>query len=156
MALAHCAIKQGKVAAEHIAGQAVEYAPQALPQVVWSDPQIASVGLTEAAAQAAGYDTISERFPLAANGRALTLNTNAGFAHVVAERDSGVILGVTLVGEGAETAIAEAALALEMGATLIDLAETLHPHPGLSEPLQEAIETALGLPIHMLPKTSQR
>ena len=155
-ALAHCAIKQGKVAAEHIAGQAVEYAPQALPQVIWSEPQLASVGLTEAAAKVAGYDTISERFPMAANGRALTLNMNAGFAQIIAERDSGIILGVTLLGQGAEIAIAEAALAIEMGATLVDLAETLHPHPGLSEPLQEAVETALGLPVHMLPKTPSR
>jgi dihydrolipoamide dehydrogenase len=148
--LATVAIKQAKVAAEHLAGKAVEYAPQALPRVAWTDPPIASVGLTAAEAEAAGYEVMTGRFPLAANGRALTLDAADGLALIVAERASGVLLGVTLVGAGAEVAIGEAALALEMGATLTDLAETLHPHPGLSEPLQEAAEAALGLPVHVL------
>ena len=73
----------------------------------------------------------------------------SGAGDVVAERVSGVLLGVTLAGAGAETLIGEAALALELGATLTDIAETLHPHPGLGEPLQEAAEAALGFPVHI-------
>jgi dihydrolipoamide dehydrogenase len=80
----------------------------------------------------------------------MTLKAGEGFALVVAEQGSEVLLGVTLVGAGAEILISEAALALEMGATLTDLAETLHPHPGLGEPLQEAAEAALGWPVHVL------
>lgn len=147
--LATTAIKQAKVAAEHIAGKATQYAPQAIPQVAWTDPVLATVGLTTEAAKAAGYDVITARFPLAANGRALTLDNSDGMALVVAEKDSEVLLGVTLVGVGAESVIGEAALALELGATLTDLAETLHPHPGLAEPLQEAAEAALGFPVHI-------
>ncbi|MDX1521076.1 MAG: hypothetical protein R3264_05580 [Anaerolineae bacterium] len=88
--------------------------------------------------------------PLAANGLALTLGSKEGFALLVAEKKTEILLGVTLVGPGAITLIGEAALALEMGATLTDLAETLHPHPGLGEPLQEAAEVALGMPVHVL------
>jgi dihydrolipoamide dehydrogenase len=148
--LATLAIKQAKVAAEHLAGRPAQYAPQAIPQVAWTDPPLAAVGLTADEAQAVGYEVVTARFPLAANGRALTLDAAEGFALVVAEQDSEVLLGVTLVGAGAEILISEAALALEMGATLTDLAETLHPHPGLGEPLQEAAEAALGWPVHVL------
>lgn len=148
--LATLAIKQAKVAAEHLAGRPAQYAPQAIPQMAWTEPPLAAVGLTAAEAQAVGYEVVTARFPLAANGRALTLNAAEGFALVVAEQGSEVLLGVTLVGAGAEVLISEAALALEMGATLTDLAETLHPHPGLGEPLQEAAEAALGLPVHIL------
>jgi dihydrolipoamide dehydrogenase len=147
--LAHVAFKQGKVAAEHIAGLPTAYAPQAVPRVAWTDPQVAAVGLTATEAEAMGYKVATGRFPLAANGRALTLNTNQGFVQVVAEQESELLLGVTIVGPGAETVIGEAALALEMGATLTDLAETLHPHPGLGEPLQESAEAALGIAIHI-------
>jgi dihydrolipoamide dehydrogenase len=148
-ALANVAFKQGKVAAEHIAGQPSQYAPQAIPRVAWTDPQVAAGGLMAAEAEAAGYEIVSGRFPMAANGRALTLNTNQGFVQVVAERESQVLLGATIVGPGAETLIGEAALALEMGATLTDLAETLHPHPGLAETLQEAAEAALGRAVNI-------
>jgi len=148
--LATLAIKQAKVAAEDLAGRPVQYAPQAIPRVAWTEPEVASVGLTAAEAEAEGYPVVTGRFPLAANGRALTLGAAEGFALVVAEQATGVLLGVTLVGQGADILIGEAALALEMGATLIDLAETLHPHPGLGEVLQEVAEVALGLPVHVL------
>jgi dihydrolipoamide dehydrogenase len=147
--LATLAIKQAKVAAEHLAGRPVQYAPQALPRVAWTDPVLASVGLTATQAETAGYEIVSARFPLAASGRALTLDAGDGFAVVVAERASGVLLGVTLAGAGAESIIGEASLALELGATLTDIAETLHPHPGLGEPFQEAAEAALGFPVHI-------
>lgn len=147
--LAHIAFKQGKIAAEHIAGRPTQYAPQAVPRVAWTDPQVAAVGLTEAEAKAAGYTVITGRFPLAANARALSLNGAQGFVQTVAEQDNDVLLGVTIVGPDAEALIGEAALAMEMGATLTDLAETLHPHPSLSETLQESAEAALGLAIHI-------
>ncbi|MEW5957104.1 MAG: FAD-dependent oxidoreductase, partial [Chloroflexota bacterium] len=136
--LASVAIKQGKIAAEAIAGLPVQYAPQAIPRVAWTDPEVAAVGLTAAEATAAGYKVVTGRFPLAANGRALTLDDKDGFVLTVAEQESGVLLGITLVGQDAEMLIGEAALALEMGATLTDLSETLHPHPGLGEALQES------------------
>jgi dihydrolipoamide dehydrogenase len=147
--VAYTAIKQGKVAAEHLAGRPAQYAPQAVPRVAWTDPPVAAVGLTAAEAEAAGYKVVTGRFPLAANGRALTLNAGEGFVQTVAEQDSEVLLGVTIVGAQAATLIGEAALALEMGATLTDLAETLHPHPGLAETLQEAAEAALGIAVHI-------
>ncbi len=148
--LATAAIKQAKIAAEDLAGLPVEYAPQAIPRVAWTDPPVASVGLTSAEAEAAGYTVTTGRFPLAASGRALTLNAPDGVALVVAEKDSGVLLGATLVGAQAGDLIGEMTLALEMGATLTDIAETLHAHPGLGEALQEASEAALGAAVHLL------
>ncbi len=147
--LAHIAIKQAKVAAEAMAGLPAQYAPQAVPRVAWTDPPVAAVGLTTAEAESAGYEVVTGRFPLAANGRALTLDSAEGFVQTVAEKDSGVLLGVTIVGAQADSLIGEAALALEMGATLTDLAETLHPHPSLGETLQESAEAALGIAVHI-------
>jgi dihydrolipoamide dehydrogenase len=147
--LAGLAIKQGKVAALALANQPARFEPQAVPWVAWTDPQIAAVGFTPAQAQAAGYQGVSGRFPLGANGRALTLNAADGFALVVAEKESGVLLGVTIVGRQAEALIGEVALALEMGATLTDLAETIHPHPSVSESFMEAAEAALGIAVHI-------
>jgi dihydrolipoamide dehydrogenase len=148
--LATAAIKHGKVAAEALAGLPSQYAPQTVPRVAWTDPEVAMVGYTAAEAEAQGYSVLSGRFPLAANGRALTLDAPEGMVLTVAERESGVILGVTVVGQRAGELIGEAALAIEMGATLTDLAETLHPHPGLSETLQEAAEAALGVTVHLV------
>jgi dihydrolipoamide dehydrogenase len=147
--LAHVAIKQAKVAAEAMTGLPAQYAPQAIPRVAWTDPPVAAVGLTASEAETAGYEIITGRFPLAANGRALTLDSAEGFVQTVAEKDSGVLLGVTIVGPQADSLIGEAALALEMGATLTDLAETLHPHPSLGETLQESAEAALGIAVHI-------
>jgi len=154
-ALAHVAMKQGKVAAENIAELTSKFWAQAVPRVIWTEPQIATVGLTVQQAEAAGYQVVSGRFPLGANGRALTLNAPEGFVLTVAEQASEVLLGITIVGEQAETLIGEAALAVEMGATLTDLAETLHPHPGLGEALQESAEDALGSAVHILNKRRQ-
>ncbi|MCW5851650.1 MAG: FAD-dependent oxidoreductase [Anaerolineae bacterium] len=144
------AIKQAKVAAESLAGRRVQYAPQAIPHVAWTDPPVAAVGLTQAEAEAQGYPVVAGRFPLAANGRALSLDQTEGSVLTVADRDSGVLLGATIIGARAGDLVGELALALEMGATLTDLAETLHPHPGLPELLQESAETALGAAVHVL------
>ncbi len=144
------AIKQAKVAAEAIADLPVAYAPQAIPYVAWTDPEVAFVGLTAQQAEDLGYQPITGRFPLAANGRALTLNASLGVVLTVAEASTQVLLGVTILGPSASHLIGEAALAIEMGATLTDLAETLHPHPGLGEALQESAEAALGKVIHIM------
>ncbi len=150
--MADRAMKQGKVAAAVIAGQAAEYAPQAMSKVVWTEPEIAAVGLTVVEAEAAGYAVRTGHFPMAANGRALMLNGGAGFVSTVAEKESGVLLGATIVGPRAAELIGEMALALEMGATLIDVAETLHLHPGVSETVQESAEGALGTVVHIMHK----
>ena len=126
-ALASVAIEQAKVAVEAMNGARVQYAPLATPLVALTAPEIASVGFAPLAAQVAGYRTVTGRFPLAANGRALTLGTNAGLALVTADADNETLLGVTLVGPRAGELIGQAALAIEMGATLTDLSEILTP-----------------------------
>jgi dihydrolipoamide dehydrogenase len=150
--LASIAIKQAKVAAEVIAGQRVQFAPLVTPLVVHTTPELATVGYSAAEATHAGYNIISGRFPLAANGRALTLAADNGVALVVANADDGVLLGATLVGPRAGDLIGQAALAIEMGATLTDLDEILYAHPSLSEALQEGVESTLGRAIHILAK----
>ncbi len=149
-ALASVAIKQGKVAAEVLAGQRVQFAPLVTPLVVHTTPELATVGMTSAEATAAGYAPVSGRFPLAANGRALTLGADNGVALLVASKEDGVVLGATLVGPRAGDLIGQLALAIEMGATLTDLSEMLYAHPSLSETLQESAESALGKAIHIM------
>ncbi|GHO75690.1 dihydrolipoyl dehydrogenase [Ktedonobacter sp. SOSP1-85] len=152
--LASVAMKQGKVAAEVLSGQRVQFAPLAIPRVVHTQPEFASVGYTLEEATQAGYKVKSARFPLAANGRALTLNADNGAVFVIASADDEVLLGATLVGTRAGDLIGQVALALEMGATLTDLSEILYAHPGLSETLLESAEGALGHAIHMLNKNA--
>ena len=152
--LASVAMKQGKVAAEVLSGQRVQFAPLAIPRVVHTQPEFASVGYTLEEATQAGYKVKSARFPFAANGRALTLNADNGVAFIVASADDEVLLGATLVGARAGDIIGQVALALEMGATLTDLSEILYAHPGLSESLLESADGALGHAIHMLNKNA--
>jgi len=151
-ALASIAIKQAKAAAEVISGQRVQFAPLVTPLIVHTTPELATVGYSSDEARDAGYNIVSGRFPLAANGRALTLGANNGVALVVANADDGALLGATLVGARAGDLIGQMALAIEMGATLTDLAEILYAHPSLSEALQEGVESALGRAIHVLSK----
>ena len=150
-AWAHRAYRQGKVAAEVIAGRPAAFDARCVPAVVLGEPELASAGLGLDAARAQGYDAVLHRFPWAASGRALTLGASDGQTLVVADRASGVLLGVHIAGAGAGELIGEAALALEMGATVEDVALTIHPHPTLSEGIAEAAELALGLPTHSLP-----
>jgi dihydrolipoamide dehydrogenase len=152
-ALASIAIKQAKVAAEVLSGQRVQFAPIVTPLVVYTTPELATVGYSAEEATHAGYNIVTSRFPLAANGRALTLGTDSGVAMLVANTGDGALLGATLVGPRAGDLIGQAALAIEMGATLTDLSEILYTHPGLSETLLEAAEGALGRAIHVLAKT---
>lgn len=148
--LAHKASYQGKIAAEHLAGQSSAADALAIPAVIFTDPEVASVGLTEADARERGYEPVVGRFSFQANGRALSLGDAVGEAIVVADQSSGLLLGVHVVGPEASTLIAEGTLALEMGATLTDLALTIHAHPTLPEVLMEAAESALGQPIHSM------
>ncbi|HAH05853.1 MAG TPA: dihydrolipoyl dehydrogenase [Elusimicrobia bacterium] len=148
--LAHKASREGILAARAAAGEPVE--PVGLiPSAVYTDPEVASVGETEAQARARGADVLVGRFPFSANGRAQTMREAEGFVKVVGDKADARLLGVGIVGPDASDLIGEAALALRMKATLRDLAETVHPHPTLSEALMEAAEAALGECIHLPP-----
>jgi dihydrolipoamide dehydrogenase len=147
-ALASRAIKQGKVAAEVIAGQRVQFAPLVTPLVVHTTPEIALVSTD---AGHTGEALMTGRFPLAANGRALTLGTDNGVALLTAAQD-GTLLGATIVAPRAGDLIGQLVLALEMGATLTDLSEILYAHPGLGEITLEAAENAMGKAIHSVNK----
>ncbi len=149
--LAHKATAEGKVAAEVIAGQPVAYDVSVIPAIVYTDPEIAWCGLTESEAKQKGLDVEVSRLPWRASGRALTLNAPDGLTKLIFDRKTQRLLGVGLVGRGAENLIAEGALAVEMGTVAHDLALTVHPHPTLSETLSEAADVFLGLPIHTLP-----
>jgi dihydrolipoamide dehydrogenase len=149
-ALAHKASYEGKVAAEAIAGHPSEVDYRAMPLVVFSDPEIASVGLSETEAKEKGKNLAVGKFMFAANGRALSLNAGEGFLKIIADKDSGVILGCQVVGVEASNLIAEMGLAIELGATLEDVALTIHAHPTLGEIVMEAAEGALGQAIHQL------
>lgn len=151
-ALASIAMKQGKVAAEALSGQRVQFAPLVTPLVVHTTPELATVGYSASQATEAGYTITTGRFPIAANGRALTLGADNGVAMLIASADDGVLLGATIVGPHAGDLIGQAALAIEMGATLTDLSEILYAHPGLSETVLESAENALGRAIHIVAK----
>jgi len=150
--LASVAIKQGKVAAEVMCGQRVQFAPLTIPLVVHTTPELATVGLTVDAAKREGYTVKTGRFPLAANGRALTLNADNGVAMIVANAENDALLGATIVGPHVGDVIGQMSLAIEMGATLTDLDEILYAHPGLSEMIQESVEDSLGRAIHIVSK----
>ncbi|MCI0559284.1 MAG: dihydrolipoyl dehydrogenase [Nitrososphaera sp.] len=146
--LAHVAFREGKVAAEAIAGMKSAFDNRGVPMVVFSDPEIAVVGLTEEEAKEQGYKVKVGKMPFSASGKAKAINRTEGFVKVVAD-ENGAILGVHIVGAGASATIAEGTLALEMGALLEDVAATIHAHPTLPEALSEAAEDALGTVIHI-------
>ena len=148
--LAHKASKEGIVAAEVISGMSSEADFHAIPGVIFTDPEIATVGLTEAQAKDNGYDPIVGRFPFTALGRALIAGETEGFVKIVADKASNLVLGVHIVGPEASDMISEAALAIEMGATTEDIGLTVHPHPTLPESVMEAAEAANGKAIHIL------
>jgi len=148
--LAHKASKEGEVAAEVIAGEPAALDYQAVPAAVFTDPEIATVGLTEEEAADQGFDPVVGKFPFDASGRALTTGDSDGFVQVVADEESGFVLGAQIVGPEASELVAELGLAVEMGATLEDVASTIHTHPTLAEATMEAAEHALGHAIHTL------
>jgi dihydrolipoamide dehydrogenase len=148
--LAHKATKEGEVAAEVIAGHKAAMDARTMPAVVFTDPEIATTGLTEDQAKAAGRKVKTGKYPFSVLGRALSVNDTDGFAKVVADGDTGEVLGVHIVGGSAGDLISEAALAIEMGAFLHDLSLTIHPHPTLPEAIMEASAAALGEAIHIM------
>jgi dihydrolipoamide dehydrogenase len=141
--LAHRAMRQGKVAAEAIAGRPAAFDNVAIPAVVFTDPEVAWCGLTESAAAVEKRPVKIAKFQWAASGRATTLGRSDGLTKLVVDPESDRLLGVGLVGPGAGELIAEAALGLELGVTAEDLALTIHTHPTLSETIMEAAETLL-------------
>jgi len=149
VALAHKATHEGRVAAEVIAGKNVAFEPQAIPAVVFTDPEIAWVGLTESAAKEQGRKVNVARFPWAASGRATTLNRTEGVTKIIADPETHQLLGVGITGHGAGELIAEATLAIEMGALASDLDLTIHAHPTLSESLMEAAGSIFGTATHI-------
>ena len=146
--LAHTAMREGEVAAEVIAGEASALDHQAFPAAVFTDPEIGTVGMTEAEADAAGFDPAVGQVPLRSNGRALSLDEKEGFVRIVADEDSGFVLGGQVVAPEASELIAEIGLAIEMGATVEDVAATIHTHPTLSEAVHEAAMAVHGEAIH--------
>ena len=149
--LAHVASHQGLVAAGVMAGHDERIDYRAVPAATFTHPEVASVGLTEAAAREAGHDVAVGRFPFSALGRAQTFGGVEGLVKVVAERDDGHVLGVHVIGPGASDLIPEGVLAMQLGATLSDIAATIHAHPTLGEGTMEAALVALGLPVHIPP-----
>jgi dihydrolipoyl dehydrogenase len=149
--LAHKASREAHVAAEVIADQPSAFDNRAVPAVVFTDPEIAWTGLTETEARAQDRTVNIGKFPLTALGRARTLGRTDGLVKVLSEPESNLVLGVGIVGVSASELIAEATLAVEMGATLEDLMVTTHPHPTLSESLMEAAEVAAGAAVHIVP-----
>ncbi|HEX3596479.1 MAG TPA: dihydrolipoyl dehydrogenase [Polyangiaceae bacterium] len=147
--LAHKAMKEGEVIAEVIAGHRAGKDWVTVPAIVFTDPEIASVGVTEEAAKASGRPLRIGKFPFSALGRAMSIRETDGFVKVITDSGSGQVIGIHLVGPSASDLVSEAALALEMGATAEDLALTIHPHPTLGEALMEASMAALGKAVHI-------
>ena len=149
--LAHVASFQGEMVAEIIAGKKRAYDPVAVPAIVFTEPEIVSVGLSPEEAKAAGHPTIIGKFPLAANGRSLTQEAEktGGFVRVTAREDDHRILGIQAVGTHVSELVGEWTLALEMGALLEDIAGTIHAHPTMTEMTHEAVLATLGHAIHI-------
>jgi dihydrolipoamide dehydrogenase len=149
--LAHVATHQGLVAAGVIAGRDEKIDYKAVPAVTFTHPEVASVGLTEARAREAGYDVVVGKFPFAALGRAQTYGNTDGLLKIIADRKYGEVLGVHIIGPSASDLIPEGVLALQLEATLEDVANTIHAHPTLGESSMEASMVALGMPVHVGP-----
>lgn len=146
--LAHKAFAQSLVAAENIAGRNIAFDPKAIPSVIFTDPEIAFVGISENEAKKQGYKARSVKLPLGGVARAAIEEVEEGFAKIVFDEETKEILGFYVVAPHASEIISEAVLAIEMGATLEDLSLTIHPHPTISEVLEEISELALGRPKH--------
>jgi dihydrolipoamide dehydrogenase len=149
--LAHKAVHEGKIAAEVIAGHKVEFQALVIPSVAYTDPEVAWVGVTETEAKAKGIDIEKGAFPWAASGRALSIARTEGMTKLIMDKESGRVIGAGLVGINAGELLAEAVLAIEMGATAEDIGLTIHAHPTLSETICFAAEMAEGTITDLLP-----
>jgi dihydrolipoamide dehydrogenase len=147
--LAYKASHEARVAVEAIQGHRAVFEPLAIPAVVFTDPEIAWTGLTEAQAYAEGRDIEVAKFPWGALSRAITVDRPDGVTKLVLDKKTGRVLGVGIAGSGAGELIAEGTLAIEMGATADDMKLTIHPHPTLSESLMEAAEVFFGQSTHV-------
>src|SRR5207302_11292414 len=142
--LAHKASHEGRTAVEHIAGHKVAFEPNAIPAVVFTDPEIAWAGLTETQAEKEGRGIKVAKFPWAASGRAVTIDRTEGMTKLILDPASERVLGVGIVGAGAGELIAEGTLAIEMAALAQAIALTIHPHPTLSETIMQSAEVFFG------------
>jgi dihydrolipoamide dehydrogenase len=149
--LAHKAFRQGKVAAECIAGLKSAFDNRAIPMVVFSDPEIAVAGIGKEEAQKLGIKTIIGKMPFSASGKARSINDTEGFVELIAD-EAGILIGAQVIGPGAGTLIAECALGIEVCAKLEDIASTIHAHPTLPESIAESADDALGMAIHRFSK----
>ena len=147
--LAHKASHEGRTAVEAIAGHKVAFEPNAIPAVVFTDPEIAWCGLTETQAQKENREIKVAKFPWAASGRAMTLDRTEGTTKLIIDPPTERVLGIGIVGVGAGELIAEGVLAIEMGAVAHDIALTIHPHPTLSETVMESAEVFFGTSTHV-------
>jgi dihydrolipoamide dehydrogenase len=150
--LAHKGSKEGLVAAAAIAGQPERYDVRCVPAVIFTAPEMASVGATEEQLKEEGREYLAGKFPFAASGRAMSLMETDGFVKVLADAKTDEVLGVHMVGPEVTELIAEAALAIEMGATAEDIARTIHAHPTLPEAMMEAAEAVHGAAVHIFQK----
>jgi len=147
--LAHKASHEGRVAIEAIAGHKAVFEPAAIPAVVFTDPEIAWAGITEADAERQGLTVEVARFPWGASGRAIAIDRVDGMTKLIIDPKTERILGVGIVGSGAGELISEGVLAIEMGATASDVKLTIHPHPTLGETVMEAAEQFFGHATHV-------
>lgn len=147
--LAHKAAHEARVAVDAISGKKVAFEPMVIPAVVFTDPEIAWAGLTENQAKAQERNVTVAKFPWAASGRATSLDRNDGLTKLIVDPETERVLGIGICGPGAGELIAEGVLAIEMGATVEDLALTIHPHPTLSETVMEAAELFFGHSSHL-------
>jgi dihydrolipoamide dehydrogenase len=147
--LAHKASREAEVVAEVIAGHKAEFDVRCIPAVIFSDPEVASAGITADEAKQRGRQVKVGKFPFAALGRAIANADTDGFVKVVIDAGSKEVLGIHVVGNGASDVIAEAALAIEMGALADDISLTIHAHPTLPEAIMEAAKASLGEAIHI-------
>ncbi|CAM5773027.1 dihydrolipoyl dehydrogenase [Bosea minatitlanensis] len=147
--LAHRAMAQGEMVAEIVAGLPRAWDKRSIPAICFTDPEIVSVGLSPEEAKRAGHELKIGQFPFAANGRAMTRHGETGFVRVVAQAGSDLVLGIQAVGQGVSELSAAFGLAIEMGATLADIAGTIHAHPTLGEAFPEAAMKALGHALHI-------
>jgi dihydrolipoamide dehydrogenase len=147
--LAHKASHEGRVAVEAIAGHKVAFEPNAIPAVVFTDPEVAWCGLTETQAEKDNREIKVAKFPWGASGRAITLDRPDGMTKLLVDPQTERVLGVGIVGAGAGELIAEGVLAIEMAALARDVALSIHPHPTLSETLMESAEVFFGTSTHV-------
>ncbi len=149
--LAHKGMKEGVIAAEVIGGdKSAAYDPVAVPNCIYTDPEVATIGLSEEEAKERGHEVRIGKFPLAASGRARTMNESDGLIKLVGDARTDMLLGMHIVAPQAESLIGEGVIALEMGATLEDIGLSIHPHPTLTEGIMDAAEAAHGKAIHVV------